>query len=148
MLASRAARGSGLAHRRPPRTRPPGRLVEAFLAAGGPGATWRELLAVLAPEAEAPGNGPQGPFVVRGAEQIARNARGRGARPGGLLRRPAVVDGLPGLLVIVDGQPVTVLAFTIANGTVTAIRALTDPDQAGPGSCPRGLPEHEGSRMR
>jgi hypothetical protein len=29
----------------------------------------------------------------------------------------------------VDGQPVTVLAFTVANGTVTAIRALTDPDR-------------------
>ena len=101
-------------------------VVEAFLAAAARG-DLAGLLAVLAPEAELRGNGPQGPFVVRGAEQIARNARA-GARPGGLLR-PAVVDGLPGLLVIVDGQPVTVLAFTIANGTVTAIRALNDPDR-------------------
>jgi RNA polymerase sigma factor (sigma-70 family) len=100
-------------------------VVEAFLAAAGRG-DMAGLLAVLAPEAELRGNGPQGPFVVRGAEQIARNAR-VGARPGAL--RPAVVDGLPGLLVVVDGQPVTVLAFTVANGAVTAIRALTDPDR-------------------
>ena len=101
-------------------------VVEAFVAAAGRG-DMAGLLAVLAPEAELRGIGPQGPFLVRGAEQIARNA-GRARAPGGLLR-PAVVDGLPGLLVIVDGQPVTVLAFTVANGAVTAIRALTDPDR-------------------
>ena len=33
------------------------------------------------------------------------------------------------LLVTVDGQPVTVIAFTVANGSITAIRALTDPDR-------------------
>jgi len=101
-------------------------VVEAFLAAAGRG-DMAGLLAVLAPEAELRGIGPQGPFVVHGAEQIARGAR-VGARPGSQVR-PAVVDGLPGLLVFVDGQPVTVLAFTVANGAVTAIRALTDPDR-------------------
>ena len=101
-------------------------VVEAFLAAAGRG-DMAGLLAVLAPEAELRGIGPQGPFLVRGAEQIARGAR-VGARPGSQVR-PAVVDGLPGLLVIVDGQPVTVLAFTVANGAVTAIRALTDPER-------------------
>jgi len=101
-------------------------VVDAFLAAAGRGDMAR-LLAVLAPEAEFRGSGPQGPFVVRGAEQIARNAR-VGARPGALAH-PAVVDGRPGLLVTVDGQPVTVIAFTVANGSITAIRALTDPDR-------------------
>jgi hypothetical protein len=63
--------------------------------------------------------------VVRGAEQIARNAR-VGARPGALVH-PAVADGLPGLLVTMGGKPVTVLAFTVADGRITTIRALTDP---------------------
>ncbi|MGH3281026.1 MAG: hypothetical protein ACRDNW_18095 [Trebonia sp.] len=49
-----------------------------------------------------------------------------GARPDAVVH-PAVVDGLPGLLVTVNGQPVTVIAFTVANGSVTAIRVLTDP---------------------
>ncbi len=101
-------------------------VVEAFLAAAGRG-DLAGLLAVLAPEAELRVTGPQGTGVVRGAEQIARNAR-LGARPGALAH-PAVVDGLPGLLVTVDGQPVTVLAFTVANGALTTIRALTDPDR-------------------
>lgn len=99
-------------------------VIDAFLAAASRGDI-AGLLAVLAPEAELNGVGPQGPFAVRGAEQIARNAR-VGARPGALAR-PAVVDGLPGLLVIVDGQPVTVIAFTVADGVITAIRVLTDP---------------------
>jgi RNA polymerase sigma-70 factor, ECF subfamily len=99
-------------------------VVEAFLAAAGRG-DLEGLLAVLAPNAELRGTGPQGPFVVRGAEQIARNAR-VGARPGALVR-PVVVDGLPGLLVIVDGRPVVVVAFTVANGVLTTIRALDDP---------------------
>jgi len=99
-------------------------VIDAFLAAAGRGDI-AGLLAVLAPEAELRASGPQGPFVVRGAEQIARNAR-LGARPGALVH-PAVVDGHAGLLVMVDGQPVTVIAFSIANGAITAIRALTDP---------------------
>jgi RNA polymerase sigma-70 factor (ECF subfamily) len=99
-------------------------VVDAFLAAAGKG-DLEALLAVLAPEAEFRGVGPQGPFVLRGAEQILRNAR-LGARPGARAL-PAVVDGLPGLLIIVNGQPVTVMAFTVADGTVTAIRGLTAP---------------------
>jgi RNA polymerase sigma-70 factor (ECF subfamily) len=82
---------------------------------------------VLAPEVELRAIGPQGTVVVRGADQIASQAR-VGARPGALAHQ-AVVDGLPGILITVDGRPVTVLAFTIANSAVTAIRALTDPDR-------------------
>ena len=39
------------------------------------------------------------------------------------------MDGVPGALVTVGGRPVTVVAFTIADGAVTAIRTLTDPDR-------------------
>jgi RNA polymerase sigma factor (sigma-70 family) len=101
-------------------------VVEAFHAAAGRG-DLAGLLAVLAPEAELRASGPHGTIVVRGADQIARQARG-GARPGALTH-PAVVDGLPGVLITVDGRPSTVLAFTITNGTITAIRALTDPER-------------------
>jgi RNA polymerase sigma factor (sigma-70 family) len=103
-------------------------VVDAFLAAAGRG-DLAGLLAVLAPEAELRGTGPQGAYVVRGAEQIARGAR-VGARPGAVVR-PVVVDGLAGLLVVVEGRPVTVLAFTVVDGVVTGIRALTDPGRLG-----------------
>ena len=101
-------------------------VIDAFLAAAGRGDI-DGLLAVLAPEAELHGVGPQGAFVVHGAEQIARNAR-VGARQDALVH-PAVVDGLPGLLVTIDGQPHTVLAVTVANGVITKIRSMTDPDR-------------------
>ena len=99
-------------------------VIDAFLAAAGRG-DLEGLLAVLDPEAELHGVGPQGTFVVHGAEQIARNAR-VGARQGALVY-PAVVDGLPGLLVTIDGQPHTVLAITVTNGVITMIRSLSDP---------------------
>jgi RNA polymerase sigma factor (sigma-70 family) len=101
-------------------------VVDAFLAAASRG-DLEGLVAVLAPEAELQVSGPHGSGVVRGANQIAKNAR-LGARPGALVH-PAVIDGLPGLLVTIDGQPVTVLSFTVANGLITTVRALTDPDR-------------------
>jgi len=101
-------------------------VINAFLAAAGRG-DLEGLLAVLDPEAELHGFGPQGTFVVHGAEQIARNAR-VGARQGALVH-PAVIDGLPGLLVTIDGKPHTVLAITVTNGVITTIRSMTDPDR-------------------
>jgi RNA polymerase sigma factor (sigma-70 family) len=41
----------------------------------------------------------------------------------------AILDGVPGLLVMVSGRPVMVMAFTIADGAITAIRTLTDPER-------------------
>ena len=42
-----------------------------------------------------------------------------------------LVDGSPGVLVTVGGRPVTVMAFTVGNGTVTAIHALKAPTRLG-----------------
>lgn len=61
---------------------------------------------------------------MRGAGQIATRAR-TGARLG--VAHPALVDGAPGVLITVDGRPVTVLAFTVTDGTIAMIRTLTDP---------------------
>ena len=82
------------------------------------------LLAVLDPEAELRARSPKGTIVVRGAEQIATRAR-TGARLG--VAHPALVDGAPGVLITVDGKPVTVMAFTVTDGAITMIRTLTDP---------------------
>src|SRR5215472_4797483 len=85
-------------------------VVDAFLAAVGRGDLAR-LLAVLAPEVELWTQGPRGTFVVRGAGEVAARAT-TGARPDAL-GRPVLVDGLPGVLVIVRGRPVRVMAFTV-----------------------------------
>jgi RNA polymerase sigma-70 factor, ECF subfamily len=101
-------------------------VVDAFLAAVGRGDLAR-LLAVLAPEVELWTHGPRGTFVVRGAGEVAARATA-GARPDAL-GRPVLVDGRPGVLVMVRGRPVRVMAFTVTDGAITAIRVLADPDR-------------------
>ena len=51
-------------------------------------------------------------------------------RPDALVR-PVLVNGAPGVLVIVGGRPVTVMAFTVAEGAITAIHAVTSPARLG-----------------
>lgn len=99
-------------------------VVDAFLAAAGQGDV-AGLLTVLAPEVELRAQGPEGTVVVRGAGEVAVQAT-TSARPDALAH-PALVDGVPGVLITVGGRPVTVMAFTIADGAVTAIRVLTAP---------------------
>jgi hypothetical protein len=83
------------------------------------------LLAVLAPDVELRARGLRGTAVVRGARKVATQAM-IGVRPGAVAH-PALVDGVPGALITVGGRPVTVIAFTVADGAVTAIRTVTDP---------------------
>ena len=67
--------------------------------------------------------------MVRGAREVAGRAT-MAARPRPETRAyPAVIDGDPGILVMVGGRPVMVMAFTVAGGAITAIRTLTDPDR-------------------
>ena len=99
-------------------------VIDAFYAAVGRG-DLAGLLAVLAPEAELRMQGPEGTLVVRG--EVAGRAT-MGARPDAL-RHPALIDGAPGVLIAVGGRPVMIMAFTVADGVITAIRTLTDPDR-------------------
>jgi RNA polymerase sigma factor (sigma-70 family) len=103
-------------------------VVDAFVAAVGRG-DLAGLLAVLAPEVEFRARGPEGTVVVRGAGEVAGRAT-MAARPRSDARaHPAVIDGVPGILVMVGGRPVMVMAFTVADGAITAIRTLTDQDR-------------------
>jgi RNA polymerase sigma factor (sigma-70 family) len=103
-------------------------VVDAFFAAAGRGDI-AGLLTVLAPEVELRAQGPDGTVTVRGAAQVAAQAT-MYARPDALVH-PALVDGVPGVLVTVGGRPVTVMAFTVADGVVTAILGLTAPARLG-----------------
>ena len=61
-------------------------------------------------EVEFRAQGSRGTLVVRGAREVAPRARaGAGPRPGALTH-PVLVDGVPGVLVTVDGRPVTIMA--------------------------------------
>jgi RNA polymerase sigma factor (sigma-70 family) len=99
-------------------------VIDAFLAAAGRGDI-AGLLTVLAPTIELRAQGPRRTVVVRGAGEVAAKAT-MFARPDALAH-PALVDGVPGVLITVGGRPATVMALTVVDGVVTAIRVLTDP---------------------
>lgn len=110
-------------------------VARRFLAAWEEGNT-AALVELLAPDATVYGDGggkaPSVPVPLVGAERVAKALIGWG-RQGwerGLVHRPALVNGEPGL-VFYDpaGSAVWVSAFEIADGVVIAIRSILNPDK-------------------
>jgi RNA polymerase sigma factor (sigma-70 family) len=129
MLASRARRkvqgsarpvGSGREQRE---------VVRAFLAAARRG-DFEELLRLLDPDVELTVGTPAGVVVTLGATRVAAGAQlGAGAAARG---QAALVNGRPGVVSWrEDGTPLSVLAFTVVNGRITAIAAVVDPAELG-----------------
>lgn len=100
------------------------KVIDAFMTAVGRGDV-TELLTLLAPDIELRAQGPDGTFVLHGAGEVASQTTTY-ARPDAL-GHPALVGGAPGVLITIGGKPVTVLVFTVTDGTITGIDVLTDP---------------------
>jgi RNA polymerase sigma factor (sigma-70 family) len=103
-------------------------VVDAFLAAAR-GGDFAALVAVLDPDValradtgEVAGAGSR---EVRGATAVAEQAFmfQRFAR----FARPALVNGAVGVVTAPDGQPMSVMGFTIAHGKIVEIDILADP---------------------
>ena len=105
-------------------------VVDAFLAAAR-GGNFEALLAVLDPDVvvrtDAAALRPGMAAEVHGAAAVAKRAMVGGAKAA----RPALVNGAVGVVVAPRGRLLMVLQFTIANGKVTAIDAVADPDRLG-----------------
>ena len=102
-------------------------IVKAFLAASR-GGDFGALIALLDPNVVALA-GPQAAKIgaateVRGAREVAAMFAGR-ARAAEL----ALIDGAPGLVWIQRGRLRVVFGFTIANGKITGIELIADPDR-------------------
>ncbi|MDX6363916.1 MAG: hypothetical protein QOC85_2926, partial [Streptomyces sp.] len=97
-------------------------VVDAFLAAARDG-DFDALVAVLAPDVVA----RSGAGVTTGAAAVAAGASGFAhlAR----VALPALVNGVAGLVAVVDGRPVSVLAFTVVRGKIAVIDILRDPER-------------------
>ncbi|WP_020495344.1 sigma-70 family RNA polymerase sigma factor [Sciscionella marina] len=120
MLASRAR---GRIRLSAPSTRSADRsIVDAFLTAASKGDI-ASLLTLLAPEVELHTDTQ----VIRGARTIATRAS-FGARSTAT-GHPALINGAPGILLVTDGRPSRLMAFTVDNGRITTIRILSDPQQ-------------------
>ncbi|MGW0911652.1 RNA polymerase sigma factor SigJ [Streptomyces sp. NPDC002784] len=91
------------------------------------------LIGLLAPDATATGDG--GGLVqavlrpIEGAEQIARFFAGRMDVVPDLRLAESTVNGQPGLVAEVDGVPVSVLAFDVANDRIRQIWSVLNPDK-------------------
>ena len=126
-LASRARRrvqGEGrvpdtdLAAQRP--------VVEAFFAASRAG-DFDALVAVLDPDVVLHADFGAGSQEVRGAERVARRALGYSRM--GLVMRPALINGVPGGVAFLDGEPFSVGALTIRGGRVVELDFLADTER-------------------
>jgi RNA polymerase sigma-70 factor (ECF subfamily) len=103
------------------------RVVDAFLAASRAG-DFDALLEVLDPDvvfrADTGPRGERAPVV--GAENVAKRILARGSRLAPYAR-PAIVNGNAGAIVVPQGRPVAVVAFTIEQDRIVEIDLVANP---------------------
>jgi len=104
------------------------RVAEAFLAASRDG-DFEALVALLDPDVvvRADLGSLRGSREVRGAAEAAGQAMTY-SRMGLVLRR-ALVNGVPGAVAFLDGEPFSVGAFTIRGGRIVEMDFLADPER-------------------
>jgi RNA polymerase sigma-70 factor (ECF subfamily) len=125
MLASRARRKVQATERPTVVGREQREVVQAFLAAARRG-DFEGLLRVLDPAVRLTADTPDGVVVILGATEVAAGAQlAAGAAARG---RAVLVNGLPGIVSWrEDGSPLSVIAFTVVDGRIAGIAAVTDP---------------------
>lgn len=105
-------------------------VVDAFFAAARHG-DFDALVAVLDPDVVLRSDGgdkrPSLSFVRHGAAEVARSAL-VAANPLAVLR-PVLINGAAGVVVMVQGRAVAVMAFTVTGGKIAEINAILDPDR-------------------
>jgi RNA polymerase sigma factor (sigma-70 family) len=101
-------------------------VVDAFLAASR-GGDLDGLLAVLDPEVTLRVDQGAGLRIVQGAAAVAGQALTFTRLAA--FARPARVNGSVGVVTVVDGRPVSVMAVTVRDGRITGLDIIADPDR-------------------
>jgi RNA polymerase sigma-70 factor (ECF subfamily) len=105
-------------------------VVDAFFAAAHRG-DFDALVAVLDPDVVLRSDGgtahPEVSVVLHGASAVAGQALTL-AQPS-ILKRPALVNGVAGVVVTMGGRPVAVMGFTVSRGKIVEIDAIIDPER-------------------
>ena len=132
-LASRACRQVEGGRPRAPATKAEHKeLVDAFTAACEEG-DLPGLVAPLDPDVVLRGDGGGKvatlQHVAREAERVAPMMLARTQAAGALDIRPAEVNGAPGLVIRGDDGELSVMAFTVDAGLITAIDLIRNPDK-------------------
>jgi RNA polymerase sigma factor (sigma-70 family) len=104
-------------------------VFDAFIAAARDG-DFDRLVAVLDPDVVVRADfGPAGGSQeVRGAEAVARQALGY-ARGRVADIRPALINGVAGVVAFLDGQPFSIAAVTVRTGTIVELDFFNDPER-------------------
>jgi RNA polymerase sigma factor (sigma-70 family) len=106
-------------------------LVDAFLAASREG-DFEALIGLLDPDVvlrvDAGAAIPRGARFLRGARAVAKQSV-TFARSGGGEAKPALVNGVAGVVVGSQGLTFAVVGFTIGRGRIVAIDVLADPER-------------------
>jgi RNA polymerase sigma factor (sigma-70 family) len=103
-------------------------VVDAFFAAARAG-DFESLVTVLDPNvvlrADFGATGRGASQVIRGVAAVAKHAR---PFPGAQLH-PVLVNGTPGVIIMVRGRPFAIMGFTVAGGKIVEIDAIADPER-------------------
>jgi Sigma-70, region 4 len=102
-------------------------VVDAFFAAARRG-DFDALVELLDPDVavHADFGGGRPPVVFRGAQVAAKLARPpRGAE----IHRRVLVNGAPGAVITLYGEPFSLLAFTVVGGKIVEIDGIGEPDR-------------------
>jgi RNA polymerase sigma factor (sigma-70 family) len=104
-------------------------VFDAFIAAARDG-DFDRLVAVLDPDVVVRADfGPAGGSQeVRGAEVVARQALGY-ARGRVADIRPALINGVAGMVASLDGQPFSIAAIIVRNGKIVELDFFNDPER-------------------
>jgi RNA polymerase sigma-70 factor (ECF subfamily) len=109
-------------------------LLQRFLQAIGTG-DMEGLLGLLSHDvvlhSDGGGKAVAVPNLVRGADNVIRGILGafRKLLPKTLVRRPARINGVPGVVSYLDGKPYSVVTLDVADGHIQAIYILTNPEK-------------------
>ncbi|MEU4428042.1 sigma-70 family RNA polymerase sigma factor [Actinoplanes sp. NPDC024001] len=107
------------------------RVVDAFLAAAR-GGDFEALVSILDPQVVLRADGgvlTGGMKVLRGITAVAGQAATFRRMATAAHTHPVLVNGLAGLVNTIDGRPISVMSFTVADGRIAAIDILSDPDR-------------------
>ncbi|MDJ1131928.1 sigma-70 family RNA polymerase sigma factor [Streptomyces iconiensis] len=104
------------------------RVVDAFLAASRSG-DFEALLGLLDPEVtlRADTGAADSSCLIRGARAVANQAFS--FQRMAVHARPALVNGVPGVLTVVAGRAMSVMDFTVGPHGITELNILADPDR-------------------
>ena len=109
-------------------------LLESFLKATGTG-EMKDLLKLLTDDvvlrSDGGGKGVAVPSEVYGVDKVARGVLGGLKRlvPSGLIRKLAHINGEPGVINYLDGEPHSVLTIAVRDGRISSIYVITNPDK-------------------